>query len=299
MEQKRHLLIDILIALSVLAAIILIDHLIVNFKAKSADEDWPKKNSAQVDTGSIDGFPQLGSGQALTMAILPGQKAFAPILNFHRIDKAPIGSDRVTRSFFIEPDKFEEIVKGIIDNDYEPVFASELVGYLEKKELPSKQILAISFDDGNEDFYTKAWPILQKYKVKSSVYIMTGVGGPNYLTKDQIIELDKSGLVQFGSHTVWHPKLTKISEAEQRRELKDSKDYLENLLGKKIEIICYPFGLYNDQVKQIAKEVGYKAALTFDQDAWQNPDDLLALTRISVYPGLDVMKFLEKLSADK
>jgi peptidoglycan/xylan/chitin deacetylase (PgdA/CDA1 family) len=92
--------------------------------------------------------------------------------------------------------------------------------------------------------------------------------------------------------------LRKIFATEQRRELKDSKDYLENLLGKKIEIICYPFGLYNDQVKQIAKEVGYKAALTFDQDAWQNPDDLFALTRISVYPELDALKFLDKLSAE-
>ncbi len=298
MEQtkKSHLMIDIVIGLLVVAIIILIDHLVMNLQSKSADEDWSSSAKATEDNGdSADKAGSIDGSTRLTMTISPGERAFVPILNFHHIAKAPEDADKITKSFYVEPQKFEEIIKGLIDEGYEGIFASEAVKYLQERKLPQNKIVAITFDDGNEDFYTNAWPILQKYNVKSSMYIMTGVRGADWLTEDQIKELDKSGLVEFGSHTVWHPKLTKISADEINRELVDSKEYLEKLLNKKVEILCYPFGIYNDEVKAKAQEAGYLAGLTFDQDAWQDPEDLFALTRISVYPELNVLKFLEKL----
>ncbi|MCX6745797.1 MAG: hypothetical protein NTX00_02135 [Candidatus Parcubacteria bacterium] len=57
--------------------------------------------------------------------------------------------------------------------------------------------------------------------------------------------------------------------------------------------------MYNQQIENLAKQAGYEAGLTFDQDAWQPTDNLLELKRISVYPGLDVIKFLEKLKNNK
>jgi peptidoglycan/xylan/chitin deacetylase (PgdA/CDA1 family) len=124
---------------------------------------------------------------------------------------------------------------------------------------------------------------------------MTGVKGKRWLTSEQIVELDKSGLVEIGSHTVWHPYLKRVAKDRQWQELNDSKIYLDKLLNKSINIICYPFGMYNQQIEDLAKQAGYEAGLTFDQDAWQNPNNLFELKRISVYPGLDVIKFLEKL----
>jgi len=146
MEKHKHFLLDILIGVLIIAAVILIDHLIINLKSKPADEDWNN-----VNVNGQEGKEEEKGNEGLYQ-LKEGEKAFAPILNFHRIDKAPLNADKITRSYFIEPDKLEEIIKGIINNDYESVFASELVGYLEKKELPLKQILAITFDDGNEDF---------------------------------------------------------------------------------------------------------------------------------------------------
>jgi len=121
------------------------------------------------------------------------------------------------------------------------------------------------------------------------------VAGANWLTTDQIVELDKSGLVEIGSHTVWHPYLKRVAKERQWQELNDSKKFLDKLLNKSINVICYPFGMYNQQIEDLAKQAGYEAGLTFDQDAWQPTDNLLELKRISVYPSLDVIKFLEKL----
>jgi peptidoglycan/xylan/chitin deacetylase (PgdA/CDA1 family) len=285
--SKKHRAFDLIIGLLIIIVIILIDVLVMKFKSSAGDfwDSWTEdKQEEKADNQSI-----------LTTDIAAGQKVFIPILNFHHIDEAPANLSKIAKSYYLEPDKFEAILSDLIKNDYQPIFLSEIVKYLQDKKLPQEKIMAITFDDGNLDFYTQAWPILQKLKIKSNLYVMTGVRGKDWIAPEQIIELDKSGLVEIGSHTVWHPYLTRVAKSEQLFELEQSKDQLKDLLNKEITVLCYPFGLYNEDVKALAKAVGYQAGLTFDQDAWQNSDDLMELKRISVYPGLDVIKFLDKL----
>ena len=288
-KKPTHFLFDFVLAILIIAVIILADILIIKLKSNPAEDKYVKTELP----ASTDGSTRL------TMTVSAGEKVFIPILNFHHIDKAPANLSKFDQGFYIEPDKFATILNDLINNDYRPVFMSEIVGDLEAKKLSKEKIMAITFDDGNEDFYTKAWPILQKLKIKSNVYVMTGVRGANWLTPEQMIELDKSGLVEIGSHTVWHPYLKKVSKERQWQELIDSKKFLDKLLNKSINVICYPFGMYNQQIEDLAKQAGYEAGLTFDQDAWQPADNLLELKRISVYPGLDVIKFLEKLKNNK
>jgi peptidoglycan/xylan/chitin deacetylase (PgdA/CDA1 family) len=286
MTKNRLIYIDIIIAILIVAMLVLADHLVMNWRSRPADQDWSKIEIKEQGQEVFDQIPE-------------GERAFLPILNFHHIGTAPAKSSAVTKSFYIEPEKFEAMMQGLLDEGYQSIFISEAVDYLQQKQLPKQKIMAITFDDGNEDFYTNAWPILHKLNVKASMYLMTGVRGNDWLTVDQILELNDTGSVEFGSHTVWHPKLTKISAEEQARELAESKEFLEKLLNKKSNILAYPFGLYNDEIKTQTKTAGYIAGLTFDQDAWQNPDDLFLLTRISVYPGLDVIKFLDKLKLEQ
>ncbi len=287
LEEKHHHLFDAIIVILVVVIVILADLFVVSLRSAPGEYkgDFLEENKKQQKIDLVE--------------IKADEKVFVPILNFHHIDQAPATASKITQSYYIEPANFEQIIQEIINNNYEPVFVSEIVDYLSQGVLPKNNIIAITFDDGNENFYTNAWPILQKYKVKSSVYIMTGVGGPNYLSKEQVVELDKSGLVEIGSHTVWHPKLTQVPADERLYELEKSRDDLKELLARETEVICYPFGLYNEEIKALAKAVGYKAGLTFDQDAWQDPEDLFELKRLSVYPDLDVIKFLDKLKENK
>lgn len=285
MFKNKHFLLDILIAILVVAVIILADHLVMNFRSKSADY-----------YGSADSAENNG-GIEMTK-ITQGEHVFLPILNFHHIGQAPARASKVDQSFYLEPAQFEKILQDLIAAGYHFYFVSELAAELQNGQIPKEKPLAITFDDGNEDFYTAAFPILEKYNLKSSMYVMTGVKGQAWLTADQMLELDSTGLVEFGSHTVWHPKLTKAKPDEIIYELTKSREYLEKLLNKKISGLAYPFGLYNDEIKKQAEAAGYLVGLTFDQDAWQNSADLLSLTRISLYPGLDIIKFLDKLSRE-
>ena len=294
-HKYRQLLLDVFIVILILVVLILVDFFYVSYKSGSGElnnEIWQKQ------TEEILNQEPLAASSPAIQTPVNGQMVFAPILNFHRIDKAPKSADKISRSYFVEPAKFEQTLKDLLAAGYEFYFVSEVINFLQTNAWPEHKFVAITFDDGNEDFYTNAWPLLQKYQVKSSIYIMSGVRGDNYLSQEQIKELSETDLVEVGSHTVWHPYLTKITSQEIESELSKSKTDLEILIGKDVTILCYPFGLYNDEVKEIAKSVGYVAGLTFDQDAWQNSGDLFSIRRISVYPELNALKYLERLKTE-
>lgn len=268
--------------------IFLIDLFIVTLRSDPAEIVISDNNCADIEE-------QQESDLSNYQKIEQGQQVFIPILNFHHIKAAPAGLSNTDQSYYIEPAEFEQILQDLIDNDYQAVFVSEIVELLEQGYQPPDNWIALTFDDGNINFYTNAFPLLQKYNLKSSQYIMTGAGGENYMSHEQVKEVYDSGLVEIGSHTVFHPYLTRESADVQTKELTKSKYVLEELLGTEINVLSYPFGLYDQDIKDLAQEIGYKAGLTYDQEAWHDPGDLMQLNRISVWPGMDVVSYLQKL----
>jgi len=215
-----------------------------------------------------------------------------PILLFHHIGNDTAGLSDSAKTWYVSVEKFAEILGKIEELGYKPIFLSEFLDYLEVGEMPEKS-LVISFDDGTIDFYTDAWPILKKYNFKSSVNLMTGVRGENYLDKEKILELDKTGLVEFQSHTVYHAYLTMVGEEELLGELQKSKKYIEDLLNKKTEIIAYPFGLYNEAVSLKAKDLGYKLGLTIKSGVWQDKNNLMEMKRNIITENTEIIKILD------
>lgn len=221
---------------------------------------------------------------------ISNEKYFMPIFAFHNVadnlKKDPYG-------MVVGIASFENELKKIKENGYKTIFVSELGSYLERGEkVPNKEI-ALTFDDGKNNFYTNVFPLLKKYNMKVSLYIITGVRSKNYLTQEQIKELSQSGLVEIGSHTAYHQFLSKMSEADQLKELQNSKKYLDDLLGQNITVICYPYGVHNEKTKEIAKKAGYKYGLNFGKISGVYPSDLFEIDRTGVAPGLDIVKYYE------
>lgn len=118
----------------------------------------------------------------------------------------------------------------------------------------------MTFDDGYEELYTVLWPLLKKYNAKAAVFLISGfIGNPGYLNKAQILEMQESGLVSFGSHGMNHLRLRNLPEADIRRELTQSKTDLEALLGRPVTAFCYPFGAggFDKRVRPLVFEAGY------------------------------------------
>jgi peptidoglycan/xylan/chitin deacetylase (PgdA/CDA1 family) len=141
----------------------------------------------------------------------------------------------------------------------------------------SQGMVSLTFDDGTATAYRNGVPLLEKYGIKATHYLITDPliypGDPYYMTAAQARDLSAKGH-EIGSHTVTHPHLTTLSLANVDKELSDSKTYLTNLLGKVPANFATPYGEYNATVlTEIKKyysshrsvDVGYNDPASFDR----------------------------------
>ncbi|MBQ3489171.1 MAG: polysaccharide deacetylase family protein [Clostridia bacterium] len=154
---------------------------------------------------------------------------------------------------FVKEADFENQLREIQRMGYQTVFADGL-SELEQGE----KAIVLTFDDGYSDCYETVFPLLKKYGMKATFFISTALlGQENHLTKEQILEMQASGLCRFGSHTVNHIRLDEALTDEAERELEESKKELEALIGEKVTSLAYPNGAYNDLVELLAEKCGY------------------------------------------
>ena len=146
---------------------------------------------------------------------------------------------------------------------YHTITPDELYhGLLGETELPPNPVL-ITFDDGYLDNYTNAYPILKKYHMKATIFVVPGFTNvnKNYLTWEHMLEMEQNGIT-IESHTLNHKALEGLTDDQIRAELRDSKQRLEERLGHPVEYLAYPTGTYNLHIASLVKEVGYRAAFT-------------------------------------
>ncbi len=145
------------------------------------------------------------------------------------------------RFFTVSPEMFKKQIKFLINKKFN-------ITFLDNFKLGYKNV-AITFDDGYEDNYINVFPLLKKYNIKVTIFLVTDlVGEYGYLNWEQINEMKNSGLVEFGCHTLSHSNLTKVSKEFLIKELVESKKIIEEKLGKKCFYFSYPKGVFNDTV---------------------------------------------------
>ncbi len=212
------------------------------------------------------------------------------VLNYHKVDNTFI-------SLAVRPDDFEAQMKYLSDNGYHTISPDELYDSLAGTgELPENPVL-ITFDDGYEDNYTNAYPILKKYGFKATIFVITSFLGKdkNYMTWDQARELDANG-ISIESHTVDHKSMTDLTDEQLRMELVESKKKAEKELGHPVEYMAYPTGTYNLHIAEMVKEAGYKAAFTIKYGNVDKASNIYALERVPIFHTEDTNKdFLERI----
>ena len=204
-----------------------------------------------------------------------------PVLNYHQINN--VDENLLT----VSTQEFDAQMTWLEENGYQTITASELADALEGKgKLPEHPVL-ITFDDGYIDNYQCAFPILKKHQMKAIIFLISDYVSmySNYLTWEQILEMQAAG-IEFGSHTLDHTVLTDLSPIAVERELKGSKNVLQNRLGRKIEFLAYPCGFTNTEIKTHVKEAGYRAAFTVELGNVAPGDDIYALNRVPVFGAM-------------
>ncbi|EQA46398.1 polysaccharide deacetylase [Leptospira broomii serovar Hurstbridge str. 5399] len=187
-----------------------------------------------------------------------------PVLCYHHL----VGNGNPMGGYNLDPSLLEEQFKYLKNLGYQTVSLDQFYAYIQGKaaaDFPKKPIL-LTFDDGSLTHKTVLVPLLKKYGFRASIFIYpTAISNPKYkfyLSWSELKEALDSGVLDLGSHTVYHPKLPAMKRAEIRKQLKDSKSILESKTGRTIQDLAYPFGLYDVRVIEEAKAAGYRMAFT-------------------------------------
>ena len=196
--------------------------------------------------------------------------------------------------------EFAKHMDYLAKNKFNVIGLSKLSADLSQGAGLPKKTVAITFDDGYLDNYSLAWPILKEHCFPAIIFVNTAELGQTRMARGghrlplmsdkEILEMAKNGLVEFGSHCHHHVKLVNLAEPEMTEEFKQSKKALQDLLGKKPEILAYPSGRYNDSVKATAKKY-FTTAVTVRPGVVKPGDDLLALKRNSVDRSVSFTQF--------
>ena len=145
--------------------------------------------------------------------------------------------DTIRRSLTIPPDLFEKQLQTITENNIPTYFVRDIPDiFTGDKEYIADPSVILTFDDGYQDFYTVVFPLLKKYNVKATVYVINRfLDWKDFLTTKQLKELSESSLVEIGAHTLNHAYLKSISKKIAVYQIVESKRELEELLGKPVE----------------------------------------------------------------
>jgi peptidoglycan/xylan/chitin deacetylase (PgdA/CDA1 family) len=130
-------------------------------------------------------------------------------------------------------------------------------------KTPWKRKIAISFDDGLEDIYTIAYPILKERRIPFTIFVITDfLDSPGYITAEQLKILAKDSLVTIGSHGITHKNLPDLSIEQQKSEIYDSKKILEGIINKNVDLFAYSHGLFDKTSLTLASVYRYCFSVT-------------------------------------
>ena len=185
-----------------------------------------------------------------------------PILLYHDFVLEVPKEDPDDFNYINTPASFEENIKTLLDNGYTFLSFAELNdAYDGKTKLPDKPIL-ITFDDGYYSNYKYIFPILEKYNVKASIFIVTDnigktIDGKKYLTWRQCEVMNKSGLVEIFSHSTKHVFYDRLPVKELKEDVEKSYKKIEKHLGKQdLKVFAYPYGAYTKESVFVLKLSG-------------------------------------------
>lgn len=230
---------------------------------------------------------------------LPDRTRVVPILMYHRINVVDASTPSITRRLTVHPDVFRRQMRWLKRHGYRTLTQRMLFDALMCGDRLGRKPILITFDDGYRDAYRKASPVLARFGMRATAYVITGrISGsdPSFLTWRQLRLLEARG-VEIGSHTVSHRPLTSLSDEQASAELLKSRRVLERRLGHRIPWLAYPIGAYDARIETLARRAGYRLAVTTEYGALQSARRPLALRRLRILDSTGVRGLASMLAS--
>jgi peptidoglycan/xylan/chitin deacetylase (PgdA/CDA1 family) len=162
--------------------------------------------------------------------------------------------------------------------------------------VKGKRYSAITFDDGFEDAI-KTVPELAKRSLPACFFVTAGFLGQKaswwpdsspeqggYIASLEQLRQLPSELISIGAHTMTHPRLTELNEADAREELTECRRRLQEMTGHEVQLMSFPYGDFNENLISWCREAGYSRVFTSEhKQAFQNPAEF-AVGRVKAEP---------------
>ncbi|MDX6156527.1 polysaccharide deacetylase family protein [Bacillus subtilis] len=246
----------------------------------NAEQPMPKAEQKKPEEKAV----QVQKKEDDTSAWIKTEKpAKLPILMYHSISSG--------NSLRVPKKEFEVHMKWLHDNGYQTLTSKEAYLMLTQDKKPSEKCVLITFDDGYTDNYQDAYPVLKKYGMKATIFMIgKSIGHKHHLTEEQMKEMAQHG-ISIESHTIDHLELNGLTPQQQQSEMADSKKLFDNMFHQQTTIISYPVGRYNEETLKAAEKTGYQMGVTTEPGAASRDQGMYALHRVRVSPGMSGSAF--------
>jgi len=156
-----------------------------------------------------------------------------------------------------------------------------------------RRSVAITFDDGFRDNLTVALPLLEKFSMPMTLFVVAGfVGREGYLSADDLLLLSKHPLITIGAHGLWHRHFNRLSRGEARHELIESRSILESIVGMNVDLMAWPYGECNLELERLSAACGYRAAWS----VWKGTNGTYSRWRVPLGRNDNLIRFAAKSS---
>ena len=230
-----------------------------------------------------------------------------PILTYHRIVQTK--EEGGSLPIWVTAAQFEEHLQILKEEGFTTLTVSDLATMptLAERFHPDWKPILLTFDDGYEDNYTLLFPLLQRYGFTATIFLVAGMkqnlwdkditdfASAPLLSDAHIREMQRYG-IDFGSHSMTHPRLGAIPLAAAAEEIRLSKQVLEERLGREVNSFCYPYGSLSADVKRLVSESGYLFGIASDSGSLFLHEDVLEVRRIGVFPNTTAARFRRKIT---
>jgi peptidoglycan/xylan/chitin deacetylase (PgdA/CDA1 family) len=187
-------------------------------------------------------------------------RARIPVLCYHQIRTPTAADGAAARPYIVRPSVLAAQLRTLAQAGYTTITGDQLVDHVGRgASLPKKPVL-LTFDDASAGQYTQAFPLLRRYHFTATFFIMTVVlGKPGWLTRAQVRKLDQAGMT-IGAHTWDHKPVPQYTGTDWRTEVTAPTRDLQRLVGHRIRLFAYPYGLHDAKAIPYLWSAGLRAA---------------------------------------
>ncbi len=219
--------------------------------------------SLSIDFSYLEDYFQQEPEELLAPKAPSGTMIKVPIFIYHSVRPYVSGESVMQDRFDVTPELFEQQLVYLQSHGYTTISPDMLAIDIEMgTTTPVAKPVMLTFDDGWENQYKYAFPLLKKYHMIATFYVYTKPidnAKSIYLSWDQLREMQEAGMT-IGSHTMTHPLFKKISLINIQKEIFESKKDIEQHLHKTVLHFASPFGYSDAAIENLVKSAGYTTA---------------------------------------